>query len=396
MRTSWLLSCAACLLLLLHVAGCGDPSTVGAELIGEEGGDPVVVSLPPGFEPDTVRDVTGNASRILAGAVDDPLLGRTEATGYVDFSLSNRPDNFEDSTITEAALRLQPNYVYGDTTATIRLALYEMTEEWDAGGLPADTSLQPIVSSQRVAEYTVAVSDTLVDLPLPQQWLDRRRDVLRDTSFASEFHGFQLRPVSDEAVLGIGTTTALRVETGEATVSYGLARTATTLRRTSPPQLPEGTVLVQDGVGPALEADIAVPDSLRETPLNQFELQLSTNLEALREAPPHFVRPALGGLRLFWAGGDGEPQPVADITLDDLDEGAGQVTFGQPVLRSRVQDALLNDEPIRLLLAAPGPTPGAQTLPNTLNAMLLHTGTLPDGAAAQPSRVVFILTPLDD
>ncbi len=407
MHTSRLLTCAACLLLLGWLAGCDDPSTVGAGLIGEQGGGPVAVSLPPRFEPDSVRDVTGLTTRVLAGVVDDPLLGRIEATGYIDFyNPIGAPEEYEDETLTGASLRLVPNDVYGDTTGTVTLRLYDMAEEWEAAGAPADTSLQPIVRSP-IAEYAVAAGDTLVMLDLPASWLSANEDVLRDTSFADAFHGFQLRPVSGEAVLGFGALASdLRVTTPTDTVTYparptpaSAPKVLTTVDREIPPEIPPGRVLVQDGLGRAVSITVALPDSLRDLPLNQVDFQLNADLETLSQAPPNFVRPRLGTLLLSVFSDDPEVEEPLSLARLQLDETTGRyvVTTGGELraLQTLLQDALLGDLEVRLRLSAPAFTSNRAPT-NTLNATLLYAGpqTLPLGA--EPSRIVLIVTPLGD
>lgn len=396
MPRSWLLACAACL-LLVGSAGCDDPSTVGAELIDEEGGDPITVVLPPGLEADTLRDLTGNAQRVFAGAVDDPLLGHTEATGYVDLTLETRPSGYEDSTLTGAFLRLTPDYVYGDTTATVRLALYEIDEAWEASGVPADTSLQHLVGdAPPIAEYDVAAGDTLVDLRLPGSWVTSHADDLRAESFSDDFHGFQLRTLSDEAVIGVApATSGLRVETEADTVAYTIGALATTLRRTSPPTLPDEHFLIQDGLSAALVVDIEVADSLRNRPINQFELQLSVNSDALEDAPAGFYRPMLQALRLSVIDDELGTGVLFDLPLDAERE---RYLVNQPQVRAIVQDALLNGRSLRFRLAAPSTSGSGTTavLTNTLDALVVRSGANPAEPSAEPSRAVLILTPLND
>ncbi|MFQ5572124.1 MAG: hypothetical protein ACE5G0_20800, partial [Rhodothermales bacterium] len=189
--------------LLLSFAACDDPSGVGVGLI-EEGGEPVVRALSPTFFDETpMNDITGQnilsgvGSRVLTGQVNDPMFGDITATGYVDF-LSTF-DTTGSPTILGAALRLIPNYAYGDTTNAVTLNLTDLIEIWSPDGARADTTLP---TGSFVTSFSFTPSDTLVDVPLPEPWVTDRDTTLSSAFFAENFHGFALETVSGNAVVG--------------------------------------------------------------------------------------------------------------------------------------------------------------------------------------------------
>ena len=189
----------ALLLASLSVAACEDPSNVGVGLVGEGGGEPVVerVELAE-FEDVEGTDVTGGTQLVLAGRVNDPLLGTLSATGHLDFDAVGGADvaGFRDTTLASATLQLVPNYAYGDTTTEVTLQLSSVPDEFNAAGATADTTLP---AGEPIATFRFAPTDTLVSVPLPEAWIAANDTTLRSTRATSIFHGFQIAPAPGSA-----------------------------------------------------------------------------------------------------------------------------------------------------------------------------------------------------
>ena len=96
-------------------------------------------------------------------------------------------------------LRLAPTYVYGDTTSVLTYELRRMSADWSFPGASPDTTLSV---GDQIFSFSFNASDTLVDVVLPSAWVAENDALLRGTTFASDFHGFQIAPVSGNAVVG--------------------------------------------------------------------------------------------------------------------------------------------------------------------------------------------------
>ncbi len=368
---------------LLLLAACDDASTVGIGLVDEQGDPEVRAFAPTLFEAVPIKDETGNAQRVLAGQADDPLLGTLAATGYVDFQRTPF-DTTGAPAITGVSLRLRPDYVYGDTTATLSLGLYDMVEDWVSAGAHADTTLSkgPLVTA-----FDLLPTDTLVTVELPPDWIARNDTTLRSGTFESSFHGFALEATAGNAVVGFnGATGVLRVATEKDTVDYAVFRTLSTLRRDTTATLPPHLAVVQDGAGQGVRLNFDFGgDDLREMPLNGAILRLFADTLTAGTAPAHFVRPLLLRLQLVAASEDDTRFVLGEATLSD----EGYYRFSPPLavnlfsLRELLQRAFFGEQLYDYFeLRAP-------TNLNTINAMLLFDA----GAGAQAPEVLLTISP---
>ena len=353
---------ATVLLLPILALACTDPaSNVGLDLLDEEGGPEARAVLTSVFGTSPLVDITGAAPRVLTGQVDDPLAGTVSATGYVDFS--GTYDQASTDTINQVTLRLSRNYVYGDTTGQLLLNVHDIAGQWDAPGLKADTSLE---SGAVIATAEFSVSDTLVVVPLPDQWISRFESTLKSANFDTLFHGFALESANMGAIVGFRFQgSSLQVVTSGGTTTYGLIRSFSGLTRTGSASPPEGVLLFQDGVGPGIQLDFEFAD-FDDTPINGAILEIPADSVSTALAPINFVRPLMRDLHLVAVGSD--PNAPALFLAEATIESDGIYRFTSLDLVAFVQGVLLGSVDYAYLeLRAPVPD-------NTLNAVLLRNG----------------------
>ncbi len=354
-----LLSLAALCGSLLFLAACSeDATTVGIDLIEEQSGDPFVVNVTPTSLAATERtDITGNMPRILAGRVTDPLLGTYTATGYFDFTApTDVPDEFRTGPINEVVLVLRPNYVYGDTTATISLNLRDIPTSWDELGVGADTT---ITTSDLITTISFAATDTLINVTMPQDWITRQSDLLRGENFIEDFFGiaFEVADGSGNAVIGFETTnTGIEITSGGELERYGVVQTVTSIRNEGStsidvPVLRDG---LSSGVAVSFDLDAA---NLGANPVNRAVMRFPLD-DAMRTAdlPANFVRPQLERVGLFAVVEDSDPQLIEEIAPDE----DGTLTFTDASIQRAIQRTLLGTDTFEEYLLA---------IPSSLNTL---------------------------
>lgn len=382
------------LLILCALAACDDPSNVGLGLVGEEGGAPETATLPLGsattVADDTLDDVTGAAPRVLAGAVLDPLVGRITADATIDVASTSTDDHEE---VSAATLELTPNYVYGDTLAPVRLRLRDMPEDFDPADLTADTTLE---AAAPIREFTFQPTDTLVTVDLPPSWVRDNSEVLLDTAFAENFHGFRLEAVSEEAVVGFAGTAALRVVADDDTLRFGGTsgnKTFTHIETDrSQATTTEGRLLLQDGTGLDVRFDISRGDMLEAfggaAALNRSMLRFPVDEDPPRPASS-FIRPAPEAVVLFGFT-DAQPEGIA-ITRLTVTNG-GVLEAADERLRSALQSLLAEETAFKSFRLQPASTGGTGAVINTLNLLALLDE---DASQERRPRLVLTFTPLD-
>jgi hypothetical protein len=375
----------ACGSLLLLAAACDGPTGADLDRVGDDslqGGAPATVTFAPAtFDTDTVEDVTGDRTRILAGTVEDPVAGTITSLGYVDVAQpSEVPNAYEQSTI--RAVRLEfalDGYVYGDTTQSVTFELRNIPSDWTSSGVSSDTSRLP--TGQFSTRFTVSPTDSIATVTLPDGWRSAIVPTLQDTSNFNPdgqddaFHGFAIEPVAGQSVVGIDLLeTEMRAITPTDSAAFGGVRSLSVLERTSVPDL-ANHVTVQDGFGQVVDLsfDREEPplDSLRGAPVNRFELSLPTDSTFVQQnTPESFVRPAPS--RLVFLGVQADSSNVALPFNSDLDP-AGRVVFGNSPAESNTARQLLQE------LLAPDTSPRFERFrlrlaptSNTINLLVLR------------------------
>lgn len=349
-------------LAVLVLAACEDPTNVGIGLIGDRGGEPLVeVRDPSTLQSVDSAPVTGNSDQTLVGQVIDPLLGSIQANAYVDFNAPIAAGGFREGVADYAALELQRSYVFGDTTGTFTISLFEMEDEWSAQGSRADTTLP---HGDLISSYTLSAADSIISLPLPSDWVAENDTTLRSASFATVFHGFYLEATSGEAVIGFASSgTNLVAAAGTDTVRYTMARNLTTTTRAEATETPEHLTLVQAAAGPALEVSYDLQD-LRDDghSLNRATLRVQVDTLASTEGlPPNFVRPVTERLNLYMRRADGTALLVETATRNQ-----NEFAFGSTDFQTLMDQFILGAIEIEAFeLRAP-------SSPNTLNHVLVR------------------------
>lgn len=323
-----------CGAVLLSVVSCSDPASVGTGLGPDSlsGGDPEIRNIVPStLDTARVAPLTGFAGsplgqdrswRFLTGQVDDPLAGPIEADGYIDFfGGENRPSTFQDlpASAFNVELRLRRSYLHGDTTSTLALQLYDLEGNADMARAPADTTFAAETAPVRPETYSVAPTDTVVALSLPDAWVEEHIATLKDSARFDDgsFDGFRLTTTSGDAVVGYehGSAT-LRMASESDTVDFQVEKTFTHVERGQPPALAEDRLLLQDGVGVGLSmawTDGEI-DSLADANVLLNRAQISVPVDTSLLRPPEgsdFVRPLPSGYRLLATRTEGAPSCAA-------------------------------------------------------------------------------------
>ncbi|MFB6248695.1 MAG: hypothetical protein ABEL97_09015 [Salinibacter sp.] len=335
--------------VLLSIASCSDPASVGAGLGPDSlsGGDPEIRNIvASSLDTARVPPLTGFAGsllgqdrtwRVLTGRVDDPLAGSVEAEGYIDFFGSeDRPSTFQDlpASAFDVKLRLRRSYLHGDTTSSLSVQLYDLAENAEMGGAPADTSFAAEATPVRSEAYSVAPTDTLVSLSLPDAWVEEHITTLKDSARFDDgsFDGFRLTTTSGNAVVGYehGSAT-LRMASESDTVDFQVQKTFTHVERGQPPTLGEDRLVLQDGVGVGLSmawTDGRI-DSLADANVLLNRTQISVPVDTTLLTPPEgsdFVRPLPSGYRLLATRVEGAPSCTA-LRLFQIPAREGQCIF---------------------------------------------------------------------
>ena len=341
-----------CGAVLLSVVSCSYPASVGTELGPDSlsGGDPEIQSIvPSSLDTARVPPLTGFAGsplgqdrtwRFLAGQVDDPLAGPIEADGYIDFfGGEDRPSTFEDlpADSFDVELRLRRSYLHGDTTSTLAVQLYDLDGNADMARAPADTTFASEMAPVRPETYSVAPTDTLVALSLPDAWVEEHIATLKDSARFDDgsFDGFRLTTTGGDAVVGYehGTAT-LRMASESDTVDFQVEKTFTHVERGQPPDdLAEDRLLLQDGAGVGLSmawTDGGI-DSLADANVLLNRAQISVPVDTSLLVPPEgsdFVRPLPSGYRLLATRAETENAPsCAALRLFERPQQPGQCIF---------------------------------------------------------------------
>ena len=329
---------AGTLVLLLLLTACEDPSTVGLGIVGGEGGEPQLSDVP--FTEFTVLEDEGirdNSSRVLAGQVEDPVLGAVRAEGYLDFRNNvTLPPNYVSGTVETVLLQLQPEYLYGDTLTPVTFGLHEVMTEF-AGRASTLDSIPEV--GPELLQFTFMPTDSLVLATLPSDWVASKDSIFQVLDFDNLFHGFQLNPISGNAVVGfsnlITSQTMLRSVVDTDTVSFAGTRSITQYLRSGTPDLGDSFIPVQNGAGPKLRVQFDL-DQFAGRSLNRIALQIQVDTTFYSQTP-NFVRPEVRDLSMVGIANEGEQEILLGIGLI-ID---GSIIFDSANFRAIMQTVLL-------------------------------------------------------
>ncbi|NNF02852.1 MAG: hypothetical protein HKN17_00190, partial [Rhodothermales bacterium] len=294
------------------------------------------------FELSDSTDVTGGvtttgAVRTLAGVAEDPFAGTIEALGHFDLTIfEDGGSDFRSGELESVELVLAFDYVFGDTTSTVEFELRDISAAWSADGR---RSQNPPPVDVPIMTFSVNASADQVRIELPSNWVDQHALEIQTTSFESLFHGFQLRPVSGNAVLGISSIDSEMIA---ATVENDTSRYAITRRHSmvnrSGGQIPAGSLLLQDGAQSVVSLRFPVgEESLDAAAIHRFLIRL-TQSDGVPAAPQHFVWPSVTQIGLRAVALD--QTTALTIQTIDVDPDSEQLLFDSSVIASVVQRAL--------------------------------------------------------
>ena len=325
---------------LLFLSACEDPSAVGLDLVDTDGGIPIVerVTLDR-LETTTGDGLVDNATTIQAGFVEDPVAGPIQATGYIDF-LENLvlPPAYQAGTLTGLLLQLEIATVYGDTSAPVTFALHEVLSEFDAASNEREDI--PAVGPE-ILQFSVDPDDESVLIPLPESFYAGRDTTFRTTRFGTSFHGFQVRPVSGAAVIGLFNTVTsesnLRGIVGADTVTFLATKGLTDYIRPTPATPPPGVTVLQQGIGPNLAFDFDL-SAFELASVNRAAFQVTLDTLVFENDPPSFVRPPLSNMALHGVLADSTSIILA---LGTLRSDGITLDFDSPSFREGLQSVLL-------------------------------------------------------
>ncbi len=325
------------------MTGCDDRTNVGIDLVDPQTEESRVITLSANYLQDNVLgDVTGGnaasgALRALAGVVEDPVAGRIETIGLLDFVASSQFGiSFLSQPVTFAELIVSIDYVYGETTQPVTFELFQVNETWTSAFARADTT---IGTGALVLTTTIPAVEGGHAVAMPAEWISAFDGILRSSTFTDDFHGFSLRATSGNAILGVGFSgTSLRASsTPGDTVSFSLSKVLTTSSRI-PDSASSDYVLLQDGAASGL--DVSFPflsESFPEALVHRVLVRLNTvDLSGLY--PSGFNRPevTLVGLRVV------ADDDVTRLTVEEVGMASdGSLTFDNTILTNVVQSVNL-------------------------------------------------------
>ena len=394
---------------MLFLTACDDnPTGVGVDVGNDPlgGGEPVTLALPPTtLTVDRRAPVSGGIAtnlpeRFFAGRVADPLAGTTEANGFLNVfqPVGELSGPLMSEPFTDVSLRLEPVSVYGDTTETVTLALYDMPAPWDGAGARSDTTLE---SGDQIMTFELDPTEEETLVSLPQTWIEDNTPVLRDTTgggeaFLDTFPGFRIAHAAGNAAVGFNRNdTSLRVATAIDTARFNGRLSLTTVERTPSGALPDDRALVQGGFGNALsftyDFDAPPLDTLRGTPVNRAEFVLPVDTTLWSDFTPEgFVRPMPSSYSFRGVSVDGDDTITLANEIEASD-GALRLTGSTPV---RIfEDGFLRESAFSEFFVVPSVTDDGAPREMSLDVALFHRLPPDPEAASDGPRATVTLTP---
>lgn len=321
---------------------CEDPSSVGLGLVGDDSGQPITQAIEmTTFQASDDSGIIDNNGEVFVGMVEDPTLGTTVATGYLDFqSNTTLTTAYRNGTIERAFLRLQTSYMYGDTLSQMTIAVHEVLREFTGIGSNQDSI--PEVGPE-LFQFDISPTDSLIDVELPESWVMDRDSDLRATNFGTLFPGFQLVPVSGNAVISfLNNTTAdagIYGVVGSDSVRYRAIKSISQFQKTAEGVVPENLLPFQNGVGPKITFSFDF-GNLEDVALNRIAVRIPQDTLAF-DTPANFFRPTTDDISLHGVLEDSSSVLLA-IASPDSD---GFYNFASDTFHNVFQQFLLGTDP---------------------------------------------------
>ncbi len=323
--------------------GCDDPTDVGRSLVDAQAGETSVTTLNAStLESNSIGDITGGnaasgAVRVLAGVVQDPVAGRIESTGFMDFVPSSQFEStFLNNTVDFAELQLSIDYVYGDSTLPVTFELLAVSHDWTSTFTRADTT---ILTGDPILVTTIPSIEGKHTVEFPQEWIASNDALLRSSTFVDDFHGFALRQVSGNAILGARfSESIIRASSAPGdTVSFSLSKVISTAAEPDAPTSSDH-VLLRDGSAKGLDLRFSFEgESFPEAMIHRVLMRFNT-IDLSNQYPETFARPevTLVGLRAVSEDG-GSRLDIAEVIIN----ADGSFAFDNTSLTNVVQTANL-------------------------------------------------------
>jgi hypothetical protein len=293
-------------------SGCdSSPGNVGSGLLDPQAGEPLSIAVETSvFESKEIPDVTGGsftegARRALFGTVIDPAVGTIDAAGHIDFfPTEGVSDEFLNNAITMAQLTLNIDYVYGDTLGGVTFQLLDIADNWDAVGVSADTML---TIGNPVMDIEIESNKQVLRFDLPAEWIQANDAILRSENFSEVFHGFQLRTVSGNAVLGVdNAASTMKLAVPGDTSIFVLSKVLSTIDKLPTGTNPLGSVMMQDGSSARVDVKFDLKlDPLLDGLIHRTVFRIAQSDPSLN-TPNGFYRPQIKRLYLGFVFGDPE------------------------------------------------------------------------------------------
>ncbi|MEM8600632.1 MAG: hypothetical protein AAGF99_11990 [Bacteroidota bacterium] len=355
------LSLLSALVFALALSACDEPSSAGLDLIGEEGGVPMPLTVSASaIEQDTLSEVTGGfaalslptVSRTLVGRADDPLFGVVSADAFIDFVRpASLPEGFTDGTVTRVVLELPVEYVYGDPEGVSRYELFEIPDDWSPTEASPDSVFVDFGTAEAISSVDVSRSDTTVTIELPEAWVGARGEALTASGFESEFHGLALRAAGDgEGYAGPGIVRGfdaprirLALSVADTTVRFAANEVATRIAWGDVPSTPQNRIVARDGANEVIEMAFPLDrEGVAGQPLNnaEFRVALDTLLYDTPAGSAEFERPQPETLE-FLGVLEGETNALLRLGVMVFDADLGVYRLSSATLTSFMQDEIL-------------------------------------------------------
>ncbi len=187
---------------LFTLQSCQDSGFVGASFL-DQGADIKVDTIAvDSFEFENLKGFTGNLANFTAGAYNDQLFGEIRAEAFVAPGLVTDVEFFDDSF--DFYLRFIVSGVSGDTLGTAEFEVEYIDERWRSSQMDVNSQLASTPPSVPVT-FSVAHTDSLVEVQLPQEWVQKYVDIDisadRETRLLNEEFGFKIKPVSGDMLV---------------------------------------------------------------------------------------------------------------------------------------------------------------------------------------------------